>query len=424
MVSMRRTVLLAAVTAVIVTGVLAVRARVVDQRTDVATSGATTDTSAPEPTAPVGPDPAPAPEPDPSGPGTAAWPSWSGDRPLADPGALYAAGAFHVYGTTATMCPPAGAAGDCAELWVPRFTGPTLATPGTLAGDAMPDRPPWVAPEDRQIWAPTVAPVGDGFVLYFAATAGGRPAAGLKCLGAAVAPTPAGPFVPDPLPLRCTPGYWNLDPAVVDDPAGGGPVLLWREDDRDHPTGRIVAARLAPGGRALAPGEPATLVEGEQPWEDGYPDPAGDLLGVAGAVTARAPFRAALDADPTGIGPVENPAMARHPATGEWLLTWSANRWETHDYATGLATCDGPLGPCRRVSEAAPWLRTSADPAVTTSARFGGTGGLSFVGGPDGELYAVLHAYRGEPGDGANGDRVGWAYRVAATPDGYRLTEF
>ena len=85
--------------------------------------------------------------------------------------------------------------------------------------------------------------------------------------------------------------------------------------------------------------------------------------------------------------------MARHPLTGELLLTWSANLWETQDYATGLAVCDGPLGPCRRTSDR-PWLRTHESVGVATSARFGGAGGLSFATAPDGHLYAVLHAYR------------------------------
>ncbi len=129
-------------------------------------------------------------------------------------------------------------------------------------------------------------------------------------------------------------------------------------------------------------------------------------------------------ADAAGIGPIENPALARDPASGAWLLTWSANRWETRDYATGLATCRGPLGPCERVSTDAPWLRTSTDASISTGARFDGIGGLTFVAGPDDALYALFHAYRTGAED-APGGRIGWAYRVeAAAGAGYRLVEF
>jgi hypothetical protein len=237
--------------------------------------------------------------------------------------------------------------------------------------------------------------------MWFAATAAGTHT---KCLGAAVAPRPGGPFVPLPRPLRCTPGYWAIDPYPVTD--GERWYLLWRQDDPDHPTGRIVTAELRSGGVALADpdGEPTTLLVGRYPWEDGG----------------------------RGIGPIENPAMARHPATGEWLLTWSANRWETQDYATGLAVCAGPLGPCRRISEDRPWLRTSADtrPGRAPDALdapegggFGGAGGLSFVTGPGGDLYAVFHAYPGT-GEHPGTKRAAWAYRVEPdpiVPHGYRL---
>jgi hypothetical protein len=234
--------------------------------------------------------------------------------------------------------------------------------------------------------------IGDRYVMYFAATGGD----GLKCLGAAVAPTPDGPFLPLPDPLRCSDHYWAIDPYPVQD--GDDRYLLWRQDDRDHPTGRIVVAPLRADGLALA-GRPHTLLTGSDDWEQG------------GTGTA-------------GIGPVENPAMVRHPVTGEWLLTWSANRWETRSYATGIARCAGPLGPCERIGDGDdPWLRTSTDPAIATSAVFGGAGGMSFAVGPDGRLYAVFHAYRDAGHD--PDPRLTWAYRVDVDPGtgGYRLIE-
>ena len=352
---------------------------------------ATTVVTAPEPRPADPPAPAPVPVPPPE----ASWtwdPVLGSDRDAADPGALYADGGFHVFTTSAVHCVD----GDCRAHQVPRFTSPDLGVPGRLAGDAMPDRPAWVDPDHPAIWAPSGARVGDRYVLWFAATSGRPRDRGMKCLGAAVAATPAGPFVPQDDPLHCTPGHWSIDPSPVAD--GDGWVLLWRQDDAAHVTGTIVGAPLRPDGLGLG-GPPTTLLVGERAWEEGYHDGR------------------------PGIGPIENPAMARHPDTGELLLTWSANRWETRDYATGLAVCDGPLGPCRRISDSTPWLRTSADPGFASSAPLGGAGGLSFTSGPDGTLYAVLHGYRGL-GDASTAPRVAWAYRVeAAGPDSYRLVD-
>jgi Glycosyl hydrolases family 43 len=315
------------------------------------------------------------------------------DREAADPGALYADGRVHVYTTSAIHC----VRGTCRDYRVPRFSSADLALPGQLDADAMPTRPDWVAASDDAIWAPAAARIGGRYVLYFAATSRESGDAAVKCLGAAVSVVPEGPFVPLPDPLRCTPGYWSIDPYPVTD--GHRWYLLWRQDDGANVTGRIVVAPLGPGGLTLDD-PPTTLLVGAFPWEEGYPQGT------------------------PGIGPIENPAMVRHPATDEWLLAWSANRWETQNYATGLAVCAGPLGPCRRVGGAAPWLRTSSDPGIATSARLGGAGGLSFVVGPGKRLYSLLHAYR-DGGHAPGAPRVAWAFRVepSGTPAGYRLVE-
>jgi Glycosyl hydrolases family 43 len=378
------------------------------ETTDTTETGAQHDDARPGRTPPttIGSAPAEAPTPVPTSPppttptGAHSWgwdPHERVEREVADPGALYAAGEFHVYATSATHC----VGGLCRDYRVPRFTSPDLAQPGQLDGDAMPDRPAWVAGDDSAVWAPAVARIGDRYVLYFAATSGRSRDGGMKCLGAATAPRPEGPFEPLPDPLRCTPGYWNIDPYPVAD--GNQWHLLWRQDDAANSTGKIVAAPLAANGLALLGVTPRTLMVGELPWEEGYP------RGVR------------------GIGPIENPAMVRHPSTGDWLLTWSANRWETQDYATGLAVCAGPTGPCDRVSHDTPWLRTSSDPSVTTTATLGGAGGLSFVIGPDGELNAVFHAYGGT-GEAPDAPRLGWAFRVEADVDAaserrYRLVD-
>jgi hypothetical protein len=345
---------------------------------------------------------------------------WAQDRSLADPGALYAGDEPNVYATTAYEC----VVWTCAIYWVPRYTSTSMAATAGLQPDAMPDRPAWVSSTDRAIWAPSVIEIDGAYVMYFGATAGSGANADMKCVGAAVSSTPAGPFAPWPGALVCaSPGYWALDPYVVSD--GTNLYLLWREDDASHVRGKIVAAQLTPNGLFLGGAAKRTLLVGEYAWEDSSGSAAAATEGSPPDPYARRlpPGADGMVGVDEGIGPIENPAMARHPATGEWLLTWSANRWETQDYATGLAVCDSPLGPCERISRESPWLRTGADASIETSAAFGGAGGLSFVVGPDLQLYAVFHAYRGTA-DNSTASRIGWAYRVDAVNGTYRLAEF
>src|SRR5262245_31966228 len=205
------------IVAMIVSWVLATMSDVAASPSDgpspFGTSGTTTTETAPGSRPPLpGPQNPPAPEPGPGG-----WDSWTRDpsgtdHELADPGAVYADGAFHAYGTSSTQC----VAGKCGMWWVPRFTSPALDESATPAGDAMPDRPAWVPESDRAIWAPSVAHVGDRYVLYFAATAASGPHEGHKCLGAAQSASPTGPFVPEPHPVRCEAGLWSLAPSGVD----------------------------------------------------------------------------------------------------------------------------------------------------------------------------------------------------------------
>ncbi|HEX5367509.1 MAG TPA: hypothetical protein VFW63_12700, partial [Acidimicrobiales bacterium] len=117
-------------------------------------------------------------------------------RDAADPGVLHDGDRFHVYATSAGHCTAAG----CDHYFVPRFESDALDRPGRLAGDAMPQRPTWVAPDDREVWAPAAARVDARVVLWFAATSGRPGDRGAKCIGAAVAATPDGPFVPEPAP--------------------------------------------------------------------------------------------------------------------------------------------------------------------------------------------------------------------------------
>ena len=208
---------------------------------------------------------------------------------------------------------------------LPRLSGPPLHQPrarvgGRLDGDAMPDRPDWVAPDDDAIWAPAPARIGDRYVLYFAATAArsgrrhevprGRD---LRVAGGAVRPT-SRPTALHARLLEHRPLPGQRRPWLVPALAPG------RRRQRHRQDRGIQAGPRRPPIASMAGPTTTTLLVGAFSWEEGYPEGT------------------------PGIGPIENPAMARHPATGQWLLTWSANRWETQDYATGLAVCDRTAG--------------------------------------------------------------------------------
>jgi Glycosyl hydrolases family 43 len=211
--------------------------------------------------------------------------------------------------------------------------------------DALPVLPDWAE------WGRTLAPSAlerpGGFVLYFAALSR---ATGRQCIGAATAEA-TGPFVPaSPEPLVCQAELGgSIDPHPFVD-GDGTPYLLWKADG--NAVGRasvLYVQRLTVDGLGLE-GEPAQLLRVDAGWEDPL---------------------------------IENPALVH--AGGRYLLLYSGGWWESDGYATGYATCDGPLGPCAKVTNDAPLHGSGADVA--------GPGGASVIVGPAGDMWLVHHGW-------------------------------
>jgi hypothetical protein len=80
---------------------------------------------------------------------------------------------------------------------------------------------------------------------------------------------------------------------------------------------------------------------------------------------------------------IESPSMVRYG--DRWLLFYSANEWSTADYATGVAFCDTPVGPCFK-SPANPILRSEGDVL--------GPGGPSAFVDASGALRLAHHYWR------------------------------
>jgi hypothetical protein len=95
----------------------------------------------------------------------------------------------------------------------------------------------------------------------------------------------------------------------------GTPYLLWKTHaSPGSSTSVVVGAPLTADGRRLA-GPTRTLLASDGGWD--------------GTI-------------------IENPAMTL--GSDGYTLLFSGNSFDTDRYATGIARCAGPLGPCTRVS--------------------------------------------------------------------------
>ncbi len=80
---------------------------------------------------------------------------------------------------------------------------------------------------------------------------------------------------------------------------------------------------------------------------------------------------------------IENPSMIRH--AGRWLLFYSGNEWSSASYATGVAFCDGPAGPCHK---------SPHNPVLRSSGSVLGPGGASAFVDAQGVLRLAYHHWR------------------------------
>lgn len=98
-------------------------------------------------------------------------------------------------------------------------TATEAAGPWSAPADKLQALPPWTT--NNNIWAPDITQVTNGWIVYFSAvlnqTAGSpQYASGARCIGAATSSSPTGPFVADPKPIVCLPGYGAGDDMSAD----------------------------------------------------------------------------------------------------------------------------------------------------------------------------------------------------------------
>ncbi|KAH9837316.1 Arabinanase/levansucrase/invertase [Rhodofomes roseus] len=98
----------------------------------------------------------------------------------------------------------------------------------TIVGDALPDAGGWVDSSDSGLWAPDVREISTGnYVMYYSV----KPtSAAHRCVAAATATSPTGPFTAQSGPLICD----DSEGGVIDisgfEAPGGGLYVVWKVD--------------------------------------------------------------------------------------------------------------------------------------------------------------------------------------------------
>ncbi len=225
-------------------------------------------------------------------------------------------------------------------------------------------------------WAPSAirTPAGPYALFY---TVSDR-SSGKQCISRAVSDNPAGPYVDTstgPLICQLEEGG-SIDPSPYIDETGGL-HLTWKAEGETVGLGASLwTVPLEADGSAMA-WFPTKLIAVDRGWEGRT---------------------------------IEGPSMAKVDDT--WVLLYSANRWDTADYATGYAVCEGPNGPCTKPTE---------NLVLRSNDTRSGPGGTEFFRASDGQLKVAYAAWDvGEVGI-PNPRRLHLG-TVSMTPLGLRIT--
>ena len=181
--------------------------------------------------------------------------------------------------------------------------------------DALPALGAWAKPGFT--WAPGVLELGGRYLLYYTASDRKRDT---QCIGVAEAANPLGPFVDrraEPIVCQAELGG-SIDADAFRD--GDGKLYLYYKNDGNR-VGKhsgIWGQPLAPDGLSVA-GQAVELIRDDKTWEQKL---------------------------------VEAPTMVRAPTGYQLFFSAAYFGWNDDQrlspYGMGYASCDGPLGPCRK----------------------------------------------------------------------------
>ncbi|MFD7025153.1 family 43 glycosylhydrolase [Promicromonospora sukumoe] len=247
---------------------------------------------------------------------------------------------------------------------LPWASAPDPDGPWTFqSSDALPTLGAWA--RTGRTWAPDVSQRADGkYLLYYTAW---HNSSGRQCIGAALADSPGGPFVPvgsDPLICPLEAGGAIDASSFVD--SDGARYLLWKND------GNAIGA--------------TTWIHVQRVAADG-------LTFQGGATQVLRNDRA----DEAGI--IEAPVVTK--VGSKYVLFYSAGPYSTNQYGTNYAVADSITGP---YTKAFRFLMTtdSLDGAV------GGPGGADVLRDAGGDKL-IFHGHRDAGGRGMYVADLGWA---------------
>lgn len=245
-------------------------------------------------------------------------------------------------------------------------------------------------------WAPEVYEVKGKFYLFYSAQWKQNPANEEENfrIGAAVADTPAGPFVDLTNKPVFDPGYPTIDADVFFDDNGKA-YLYYSRVAYKHP----VESEVADWAR-----KKGWYKEIEESWVYGV-ELKPDFSGVTGepVLMLRPPVsRKDKQSD------WESRSVTAHEVNRRWTegsvtfkkddiyyIMYSANYFGGQYYAVGYATSSSPLGPFKKASDNPVLQKNTGNGGIVS-----GTGHNSIVYSPDGkEMFCVYHARTTKTGD-------------------------
>lgn len=222
---------------------------------------------------------------------------------------------------------------------------------------AMPTLPSWAT--NGFTWAPDVRYLDGKYVMYFDSMAQpslyyDRAGTGFshyaQCIGTATSRDPGGPFVGSAVPLVCDfKAHGAIDPRTFLG-SNGDLYLDWKSDDNaaspgPYPATHLYAQLLSRNGLALA-GRAHLLLSADEPWQANI---------------------------------VEAPDMVE--VQDRFWLFYSGSWFNSPTYGIGFAKCAGPLGPCRDL--------TAAGPFIGSNGQGDGPGEESVFEGTDGRWWVL-----------------------------------
>ena len=234
--------------------------------------------------------------------------------------------------------------------------------------DALPQLPDWSAP--GKVWAPEVAKNPSGYVLYYTTAATDEH---VQCIGVGLSKEPPGPYVDrSRKPLICQPNAGGSIDADAFTASDGKRYLYWKNDGNAIGADTYISVQQLDRTGTKLVGQSNRLFKQDLPWE-------GPLV--------EAPF-----------------VWEDH---GKFHLFYSANRFDSSEYAIGHAVADSPLGPFSKDSQ----------PVLATNDVAAGPGHCALIR-KAGKVWMLYHA---GPPDAVGTEMPGrnlWLSEVTFAPDG------